>query len=176
MNKVFIATSLDGYIADHNGNIDWLHAIPNPEGIDMGYGDFMSSVDALVMGRTTYETVLGFDIPWPYDKPVFVLSSTLKEVPEDLSEKVFLVNGALKDVLSKIHAQGYQNLYIDGGQTIQSFLRDGLISEMIITRIPILLGGGSSLFGILDVPQHFKCVDTKIFLGQIVQNHFIKTE
>lgn len=173
-NKIFIATSLDGYIADKNGKIDWLHSIPNPEGIDMGYEAFMDSVDALVMGRTTYQTVLGFDIPWPYDKPVFVLSSTLQTVPKELESKVFLVSGDLTSILSEIHSKEYHNLYIDGGKIIQSFLEEGLIDEIIITRIPILLGGGVSLFGNLDQPQNFKCIKTKIYLEQVVQNNFIK--
>ncbi len=78
MNRVFIASSLDGYISDRNGGLDWLQAIPNPDQIDMGYANFMKGIDALVLGRNTYETVLNFDIPWPYEVPVFVVSSNLK--------------------------------------------------------------------------------------------------
>ena len=80
-NRVFIATSLDGFIADQNGAIDWLHSIPNPEQIDMGYTDFIGGVDAIVMGRNTFEVVCGFDIDWPYEVPVFVLSRTLNTRP-----------------------------------------------------------------------------------------------
>lgn len=76
-NSVFIATSLDGFIADKNGRIDWLHSIPNPENDDMGYVKFEEKIDALVIGRGTFETVLGFDVDWPYHKPVFVLSNKL---------------------------------------------------------------------------------------------------
>ena len=76
-NSVFIATSLDGYIADKNGKIDCLNSIPNPDNNDMGYVEFNKGIDALVMGRTTFETVLGFDVDWPYSKPVFVLSNKL---------------------------------------------------------------------------------------------------
>ena len=76
-NKVFIATSLDGHIADKNGEIDWLHAIPNPDNIDMGYQDFITQIDAIVMGRNTFETVCNFDMDWPYEMPVFVLSNTV---------------------------------------------------------------------------------------------------
>lgn len=175
MNKVFIATSLDGYIADKEGKIDWLHCIPNPEGIDMGYGDFMNSVDALIMGRTTFETVLGFSIPWPYEKPVFVLSSTLKSIPKELEKKVFIVSGELKDLIQEINKKGFQNLYIDGGKTIQSFLAEELIDEMTITIIPILLGGGTRLFSDLKQSQSFKCTETKLFLGEVVQNRFVKS-
>jgi len=77
-NSVFIATSLDGYIADRNGKIDWLNTIPNPDNNDMGYTEFTKGIDALLMGRKTFETVLGFDGDWPYNKPVFVLSNKLK--------------------------------------------------------------------------------------------------
>jgi len=173
-NAVFIATSLDGYIADSNGGIDWLHATPNPDNIDMGYLDFMAQTDALIMGRTTYETVLGFGIDWPYTKPVFVLSTTLQTIPENLKGKVELVNGELKSVLVHIHSKGYKNLYIDGGSTIQSFLREDLIDEMIITKIPILLGGGIPLFGELKQPLNFACTSSQIFLDKIVQNHFVR--
>ncbi len=74
-NRLFIATSIDGYIADKDGGLDWLNSIPNPDNIDMGYGEFTSQIDALVMGRITFETVCGFDIDWPYQKPVFVLTA-----------------------------------------------------------------------------------------------------
>ena len=171
-NKVFIATSLDGYIADKDGSIDWLHNIPNPEGDDMGYKAFMSQVDSLVMGRTTFETVLAFGIDWPYEKPVFVLSNTMTKIPEELHGKVFLAKGPLKEILRSIHQQGYHHLYIDGGATIQGFLQEDLIDEMIITVIPTLLGGGSALFSKLDKNLDFECVSSKIYLNKIVQNHF----
>lgn len=173
-NIVFIATSLDGYIADKNGGIDWLHTIPNPEGNDMGYAKHVDSIDALVMGRNTLDMVLSFGIDWPYSKPVFVLSNTMTSVPEGYEDKVFLVKGALVEVLADIHAKGFKNLYIDGGVTIQNFLKEDLIDELIITTIPVLLGGGSPLFGDLNAPLHFKFVKSGTFLDVIVQNHFIR--
>lgn len=171
-NSVFIATSLDGYIADKNGGIDWLHSTPNPDNIDMGYGEFTAQIDALVMGRTTFETVCGFDMDWPYQKPVFVLSNTLKEIPENYKEKVSLVNGELTDILEQIHQSGYYRLYIDGGKTIQSFLQEDLIDDLVITIIPVLLGGGSPLFAELPKELEFKCTGSKVYLNKIVQNHF----
>ena len=149
--KVFIAKSLDGYIADKQGGLDWLHAVPNPDQIDMGYKNLMSQTDALVMGRKTFETVCAFDCDWPYEKPVFVLSSTLKNVPEEYKNKAELVNGALPDVLNTLSNKGYNQLYIDGGTTIQNFLKEDLVDEMILTTIPVLLGGGSPLF--TDLPK-----------------------
>ncbi|WP_299159040.1 dihydrofolate reductase family protein [uncultured Tenacibaculum sp.] len=173
-NKVFIATSLDGYIADKNGGIEWLHAIPNPENSDMGYGNFTAQIDALVMGRTTFETVYGFDIDWPYKKPVYVLSNKLKEVPGELKDKVFLVKGTLTEVLAQIHKNGHNNLYIDGGKTIQSFLKEDLIDSITITTIPKLLGGGFPLFAELPKMLDFECSESKVYSNKVVQNTFIR--
>ena len=174
MNKVFIATSLDGYIADKEGGIDWLHEIPNPDGDDMGYHQFIASVDAIVMGLTTFETVCCFDIPWPYTIPVFVLSHTLQTIPEELETSVSLVKGPLSEVLSSIHDKGYQNLYIDGGTTIQGFLAEDLIDEMTITTIPVLLGGGFPLFGELTQKLEFTHSQSTRYLDCVVQNTFVR--
>lgn len=171
-NSVFIATSIDGFIADKNGGIDWLHSVPNPENDDMGYSDFMSTIDAIVMGRTTFETVCGFDIDWPYEIPVFVLSNTLTELPKEYSGKVFLKNGSLKEILSDIHERGFYHLYIDGGKTIQNFLKEDLIDEMITTTIAVLLGGGIPLFSELPTQLNFEYISSNIYLGKVVQNHF----
>ena len=173
-NRVFIATSLDGYIADKKGEINWLHSIPNPNKIDMGYGEFMSQIDALVMGRTTFETVCGFDIDWPYTKPVFVLSNRMTQLPKEYEGKAELVKGDLKEIIEEINNKGCNNLYIDGGKTIQSFLKEDLIDEITITTIPYLLGGGIPLFTDLPERLDFKCVDSKIFLEKVVQNRFIR--
>ncbi|MGB5238164.1 MAG: dihydrofolate reductase family protein [Flavobacteriaceae bacterium] len=171
-NSVFIATSLDGYIADKNGGIDWLHSVSNPNSDDIGYLEFINNIEALVMGRTTFETVCGFDVDWPYNKPVFVLSNMLREVPESHKEKAFLVKGTLTEILRQIHEKGFYRLYIDGGTTIRNFLKEDLIDEMTITTIPILLGGGTSLFG--DLPQElkFELIGSKTYLNQITQNHY----
>ena len=173
-NKVFIATSLDGYIADKNGEIDWLHSIPNPNGDDMGYEEFFSQIDALIMGRTTFETVCNFDMDWPYKKPVFVLSNKMTNIPEKYKGKAFLVKGTLKDIIEGINKKGFCSLYIDGGKTIQSFLREDLIDELTITIIPYLLGRGIPLFTDLPKKLDFACVDSKIYLDKVVQNHFVR--
>lgn len=171
-NSVFIATSIDGYIADNSGNIDWLHETPNPGNNDMGYTEFMNTIDALLMGRKTFETICGFDIDWPYQKPVFVLSNKLKSIPDKYLGKAFLIKGTLQEVLQEIHSKNYLRLYIDGGTTIRQFLHEELIDEMIITTIPILLGGGVPLFSSLHERIHFDLKETKTFLNQIVQTHY----
>jgi dihydrofolate reductase len=137
-NSVFIATRIDGYIADKNGGIDWLYSIPNPDNDDMGYVEFNKGIDALVIGRITFETVIGFDVDWPYNIPVFVLSNTLKEIPESRKGKAFLVKGMLTEILDQIYEKGFKQLYVDGGTTIRNFLKEGLIDEMVITTIPVL--------------------------------------
>ncbi|MFV8226120.1 dihydrofolate reductase family protein [Christiangramia aquimixticola] len=171
-NSVFIAKSLDGYIADKEGKIEWLNSIPNPGGDDMGYLDFIKRIDAIIMGRITFETVIGFDIDWPYDKPVFILSNKLKEIPESHKEKAFLIKGTLKEILEQIHQKGFYRLYIDGGTLIRNFLKEDLIDEMIITTIPILLGGGYSLFSDLPKELKFKLNSSKTYLNQIIQTHY----
>ena len=173
-NSVFIATSLDGCIADKQGKLDWLNEIPNPDHNDAGYAAFMERMDAIVMGRNTYETVIGFDGEWPYRKPVFVLSRTLKSIPEKHQDNVELLQGTPREIIQTLHQKGHQNLYIDGGNTIQNFLRDHLIDEMIITSIPILLGGGAKLFGDLAEPIKFELVKSNVLLNAMVQNHYRK--
>ena len=173
-NSVYLGISLDGYIADKNGGLEWLDMIPNPDGVDMGYPAFMEKIDALVMGRNTFETVISFGVEWPYHKPVYVLSSSLQEAPDELKGKVFPMNGTLKDVLAEIHEKGHTSLYIDGGKTVQSFLKEDLIDELILTTIPIILGGGARLFGDLPQPLELELVSSKIILGQIVQSHYVR--
>ncbi|MEQ8423033.1 MAG: dihydrofolate reductase family protein [Arenibacter algicola] len=173
-NLVFIGASLDGYIADRNGGLNWLTAIPNPEQSDMGYTEFMGQVDALVMGRKTFETVCGFEGDWPYAKPIFIVSRTLDTIAEEYRDKAELVKGSLVQILEKIHNKGYHRLYIDGGVTIQNFLKEDLIDEITITTIPIVLGGGSALFSVLPKELEFTLVASKVFLDQLVQNHYIR--
>ena len=171
-NFVFAGTSLDGYIADGEGKLDWLDMIPNPSGDDMGFGAFMSSIDGVVMGRVTFETVLSFGVEWPYSKPVFVLSRTLGKIPEELIGRVEIIQGTPEEITTMLTKRGYVNLYIDGGKTIQNFLNDDMIDEMIITRLPILLGGGIPLFGELPVHQIFSHISTDVYLDELVCSHY----
>jgi dihydrofolate reductase len=172
-NFVYIATSIDGFIAKKDGNIDWLHDIPNPEGSDFGFNDFMENIDALVMGRNTFEVVLKFS-EWYYSKPVFVLSNTLQSIPERLTGKAEIIKGEPEAIVKSLHSKNYKNLYIDGGKTIQSFLSQGLIDEIIITKIPLLLGEGIPLFGILSDVQKFKHVKTEVYNNSLVKTHYKK--
>ncbi|WP_425639864.1 dihydrofolate reductase family protein [Algoriphagus yeomjeoni] len=173
-NSVFIATSLDGMIAGKNDELDWLSTFPEIDQIDTGFNDFTSRMDALLMGRNTFKVISDFEGEWFYTKPVFVWSSSMTEIPEKFKGKAFLVKGSITEVLSEIHGKGFQNLYIDGGKTIQSFLKEDLIDEMIITTIPVLLGSGVPLFADLPKQLIFKCVKSTLFLDKVVQNHFVR--
>lgn len=172
-NIVYIATSLDGYIAGVNGELDWLMGFPNPGNSDYGFGEFMSRIDGIVMGRSTFDLVVTFG-QWPYPKKVFVLSNSLEEVPEHLKDKAEIVNGDLKQLVHDLNGRGYHNLYIDGGQTVQGFMRAELIDEMIISRLPIVLGEGIPLFGSLDQPQTFDCAGTETFENGITKTTYKK--
>ena len=174
-NKVFIATSLDGYIADRNGGIDFLNELPIPHDAETGFTKFIAGVDALLMGKNTFETLMGFgDVEWPYPVPVFVLSNSMKEIPEKYDGKAFLVSGSLEEVLKDLHGKGYHHLYIDGGNLIQSFLQADLIDDLIITTIPTLLGGGIPLFGSLDELLRFDLKESTIYLDTLVQSHYTR--
>jgi dihydrofolate reductase len=138
----------------------------------MGYVAFNNTIDALVMGRKTFETVCGFDVDWPYNQPVFVLSKTLKEIPESHQGKAFLVKGTVTEIIDQIHNKGFSRLYIDGGTTIQNFLKEDLIDELVLSTIPVLLGGGSPLFSKLPDKLKFELIGTKTYLNQITQSHY----
>ena len=171
-NTVFIARSLDGYIADRNGELDWLNTTPNPDHLDMGYENFIKGVDAIVMGRTTFDVVCSFDMEWPYNKPVFVLSNTMDSLTEKFKGKAEILKGSLPEILEQIHKKGYKQLYIDGGVTVQNFLKEDLIDELIITTIPILLGGGTPLFSELPKEMEFEHVESVLHLDALVQDSY----
>ncbi len=168
---VYIATSLDGFIARPDGDIDWLMNIENPAKDDYGYSEFYSGIDAIVTGRGTFEKVLSFP-SWPYDKKVFVLSTTLKELPSALRDKAVIVSMNPKELLRHLAEQGYKSLYIDGGKVIQSFLRDDCIDDLIITKIPVLIGKGLPLFGDLDRDLAFTHIQTTPYPNGLVKSHY----
>lgn len=171
-NIVYIATSIDGYISAPDGKLDWLSYVPVPEGDDLGFAEFVNGVDAIVMGRLTFETVVGFGAGWPYPIPGLVLSSTLNSAPQDISAHVEFASGTPREIVERAKERGFKNLYIDGGKTIQHFLRADLIDELIISEIPLLLGGGDRLFGELDQRLGFELVSTETLLSQIVKRRF----
>ena len=166
--SVFIGTSLDGFIARAGGELDFL---PPGGGEPHGYDEFMATVDALVIGRKTYETVLGFDA-WPYgEKPVFVLSTSAL-APAPPGALVEHLSGEPPEVVSQLEARGVRHAYVDGGVTIQRFLRAGLIQRLIITRVPVLIGTGIPLFGPLECDIKLRHVATRQYSSGLVQSEY----
>ena len=167
--SAFVGTSLDGFIARPNGEFDFL---PPGGGEPHGYDEFMASVDALVIGRKTFETVLRFDT-WPYGKkPVFVLS-TQPLAPTPPGAVVEQMSGAPTDIVAELAARGIQHLYVDGGITIQRFLQAGLIHRLIITRVPVLIGVGIPLFGPLQRDITLTHVATRQYASGLVQSEYV---
>lgn len=172
--SVFIATSLDGFISRTDGSIDWLDEANTrvPEGEDCGYAQFMSTVDALVMGRHTFELAKSFG-EWPYGKtPVLVLSSRMTSLPGDVPNTVRLSSEEPAALVAQLSAQNLRHLYIDGGVTIQRFLASALIDEVTITRIPVLLGSGRPLFGPLSQDVRLEHISTRAFDFGFVQSKY----
>jgi dihydrofolate reductase len=171
-NYVYIGTSLDGYIADAEGGVDWLQVVTVPEGEDLGFAKFMSGIDAVIMGRVTFETLIGFGVGWHYGVPGIILSTTMTEVPPAFADHVSIASGAPAEIVELARSRGYENLYIDGGSTVQGFLRDDLIDELIISRLPVLLGEGVPLFGGFDKRLDLELVGSEVLLGQIVKSRY----
>ena len=167
--SVYIATSLDGFIARKNGGIDWLKG--GEDGEDYGYAEFMFTVDVIVMGRNTYEKVLTFG-GWPYQKKVIVLTSRGLLVPAGLKEKVEVLHLSPGELIGELRSRDIRQIYLDGGVTIQRFLQAGLVDEMTITTIPILIGGGLPLFGTLDKDVEVELLKSQSFNNGFVQNKY----
>jgi len=175
--SVYIATTLDGFIARENGDLDWL---PGSDGVvsvdsdneNFGFNVFMNSVDVLVMGRNTYEFVISSG-QWPYgDTRVIVLSSTLKKLADDLPETVELKSALPDELYIELKKSGAKHLYIDGGKTIQGFLNSGLIDEIIITRVPVLIGKGIPLFSVLNKDKSLKHIETHSYKNGFMQSKY----
>ncbi len=169
MASVFIGTSLDGFIARRNGEFDFL---PEGGGEPHGYDELMASVDALVIGRKTFETVLTF-AAWPYgNKRVVVLSSRPVDLSGARGGVVEQMAGPPAEIVSKLSAAGAHHLYVDGGITIQGFLRAGLVQRLIITRVPVLIGDGIPLFGALPRDVRLHHVATQHYPSGLVKSEY----
>jgi dihydrofolate reductase len=168
--SVFVGTSVDGFIARPNGDLDWL---PAGGGEPHGYDEFIASVDAIVIGRKTFETVLTLGA-WPYGhKRVVVLSSRPLELSAAGSGVVEQMAGAPAAIVSQLAASGAHHLYVDGGITIQGFLRAGLVQRLVITRVPVLIGDGVPLFGTLPRDIRLHHVATRHYPSGLVQSEYL---
>lgn len=171
--SVFIATSLDGYIARPDGALDWL---PGADGSalpeDHGYDAFFASVDVVVLGRGSFEAVRAFS-PWPYDdKPVRVLTHGALELPAALRATVAVRSGTPAEIVEGLAREGFGHAYVDGGRTIQGFLRAGLVQKLTLTRVPVLLGAGIPLFGALPHDVPLLHVRTRALANGLVQSEY----
>lgn len=178
--RVFIATSLDGFIARPDGRLDWLpgatpDGVPAPAGEDHGFLAFMAGVEVVVMGRATFGTVRDFR-PWPYaGKRLLILSRTLTgaDIAEDLRrEGVEVHPGPVEVLAAELREQGVGGVYVDGGQTVRAFLRAGLLDELTVTRVPVLLGEGLPLFGPLGRDVWLEHLGSRAFGSGLVQDSY----
>lgn len=159
--SVYIAASVDGFIAGPGGDIEWLlrPEYSAAEMLGLTYDRFIATVDSLVMGRHSFEKVLTFE-GWPYEgTPVVVLTSGDLAIPDELRDKVRVMSGTPREIVGRLADEGKRHLYIDGGVTIQRFLQAGLIDEITITQIPILLGDGIPLFGSIGVERPLRLIE-----------------
>lgn len=167
--SVFVGTSVDGFIARRDGALDFL---PPGGGEPHGYDEFIAGVDAIVIGRKTFETVLGFG-GWAYgDKRVVVLSSRPIDLSAAKGGVVEQMAGPAAEIVARLAATGAHHLYVDGGITIQRFLRAGLVGRLIVTRVPVLIGDGIPLFGSLDRDVLLRHVMTRHFPSGLVQTEY----
>jgi dihydrofolate reductase len=168
--SVFVGTSVDGFIARHNGDFDFL---PEGGGEPHGYNEFIATVDVLVIGRNTFDKVLTFDT-WPYqeDMRVVVLSNRAIDTSAIPAARVERMFGEPPDIVDRLAAAGAQHAYIDGGITVQQFLRAGLIQRLIITRVPVLVGQGIPLFGSLPQDLKLRHVATQAYASGLVKSEY----
>lgn len=169
MASVFVGTSVDGFIARPNGSLDFL---PPGGGEPHGYEEFIASVDTIVIGRKTFETVVTFDA-WPYGrKRVVVLSGQTIDLSRVPAGTVEQMAGDPREIMSRLAKGGAQHLYVDGGITIQRFLAAGLIDRLVLTRVPVLIGAGIPLFGALPQDVRLRHVATRSYASGLVQSEY----
>lgn len=170
---VFIAVSLDGYVARRDHQIDWLMKQQTQDDADRSYEEFISGIDGIVMGSGSYKTVAAFD-EWPYQIPVVVLSKSLSQsdIPDELSGKVRVTDLEPRELMESLSKEGWSRAYIDGGRLVQSFVRLGLVQDFALTTIPILIGEGISLFGPLDEDIDLELIDVKALKSGLVTTRY----
>jgi dihydrofolate reductase len=165
--SVFVGTSLDGFIARRNGDYDFL---PAGGGEPHGYDEFIASVDTIIMGRNTFDVVLKLP-SWPYsDKRVVVLSH--RPLDLQISQSVERMWGEPAQIVSQLAATGAKHVYVDGGLTVQEFLRAGKIDQLTITRVPVLIGDGIPLFGSLAGDVKLRHLATRQYPSGLVTSEY----
>ncbi len=168
----YVGTSLDGFIARNDGDIEWLTSFADDQAVD-AYHEFTARIDGILIGRATFEKVLTFS-SWPYNKPVFVLSRTLGKLPDELKDKAQFLNLPPREILGFLADKGLKDIYVDGGHVIQDFLREDLIDELIVAKVPVLIGGGIPLFSSLDKDISFEHSRTTIGKNGLVRSYYTR--
>ena len=171
---VFVGVSLDGFIARPNGDLDWLMGEGGGDSGEYGYNEFIAGIDAIVMGRRMFEKVSTFG-KWYYDtNRVVVLSKQSLDlsVAKAHGGVVEQMSESPAEVVSKLGKSGARHLYVDGGITVQQFLRAGLIHRLIISRLPVLIGEGIPLFGSLPCDIRLRHIATRTYPGGMVQSEY----
>lgn len=164
---VFLGLSVDDFIARPDGDLTWLVSRGEVAG-DAGFIAFMESVDALLLGRVSYQAIADQD-EWPYlGRPVHVLSSTL---PADVDPRI-TVHPDVTAAVRALADAGYRRVYVDGGRTTHTFLEEGIIAEMTLSRVPVLVGQGVTPFGPLSADIDLEHVHTRVFAGGLVQTTY----
>jgi dihydrofolate reductase len=170
---LYIATSLDGYIAKSNDDISFL-SIVEEEGQDYGYSDFIKTIDTVIVGRRTYDKVIsmGFDFPHA-DKEAYIITRT----PRPSIDTVHFYTGDLKSLVAKLKSENGKNIYCDGGaEIVNELMQQDLIDEFIISIIPIFIGNGTKLFKDGRPEQKLKLISTKQFDSGLTQLHYLRTD
>jgi dihydrofolate reductase len=173
--SVFLGMSVDGFIARLDGDLSWLvgdsevGAAPDDgAGGDFGFSEFVSGIDALAMGRNTYDVIAPMD-EWPYQgKPVHVLSTTLAPG----ADPRIVVHRSFEEAVAALEAAGYRRVYVDGGRTVHAFLTAGLVSDLTLSRVPVLIGTGHTPFGALPADVQLEHRNTEVFPGGMVQTTY----
>lgn len=169
---VMMAMSLDGFVARKDHKLDWLMK-QKTQGEDHGFEEFLASIDVIVMGSGSFNTVLGFD-EWPYEKPVMVMSGQLsqKDVPTELQAKVEITKLPPLAIMESMKHRNWDRVYVDGGAVVQSFMREGLIVDLKLAIVPILIGDGIRMFGELDADVDLSLKETKQFPSGLVEMRY----
>ena len=173
--SVFLGMSVDGFIARLDHDLSWLTgdaevggSPDDGEGGDFGFAEFVAGIDAVAMGRSTYDVIAPID-EWPYQgKPVHVLSTTLARG----ADPRITVHRSFEEAVTALGAAGYSRVYVDGGRTVHAFLRAGLIGDLTLSRVPVLIGTGHTPFGELAADIPLEHVRTQTFSGGMVQSTY----
>jgi dihydrofolate reductase len=165
---VYIGTSLDGFIARRDGSFDWLSAFADREAM-AAYKEFMAGIDVIVLGRGTFDIVSAFPV-WPYEQPVVVLTRSPYELPIDREISFSALDPG--PLMAELATKGYRAAYIDGGKIIQSFLNEDLIDEMIIARVPVMIGDGIPLFAFVAHDLNFEHKRTRVYDNGLIRSYY----